>query len=99
MPNDAKLGLVVGVGLVIAVAVVFFRKELPPVSSSPDNAAATVGNPAVPGPSAQPRGVNRPAKAKTMARGEETDTPGTERVVPEWQDQPTRPDDDSRPPQ
>jgi nucleoid-associated protein YgaU len=29
MPNDAKLGLVVGVGLVIAVAVVFFRKEAP----------------------------------------------------------------------
>ncbi|MCS6977721.1 MAG: LysM peptidoglycan-binding domain-containing protein [Gemmatales bacterium] len=28
MPNDAKLGLVVGVGLVIAVAVVFFRKDL-----------------------------------------------------------------------
>ena len=27
MPNDAKLGLVVGVGLVIAVAVLFFRKE------------------------------------------------------------------------
>ena len=29
MPNDAKLGLVVGVGLVLAVAVVFFRKESP----------------------------------------------------------------------
>ncbi len=29
MPNDAKLGLVVGMGLVIAVAVIFFRKELP----------------------------------------------------------------------
>lgn len=28
MPNDAKLGLVVGVGLVIAVAVVFFRKDI-----------------------------------------------------------------------
>lgn len=27
MPNDAKLGLVVGVGLTIAVAVVFFSKE------------------------------------------------------------------------
>src|SRR5689334_1209459 len=29
MPNDAKLGLVVGVALVIAVAVVFFRREAP----------------------------------------------------------------------
>jgi nucleoid-associated protein YgaU len=27
MPNDAKLGLIVGVGLVVAVAVVFFRKD------------------------------------------------------------------------
>ncbi len=34
MPSDAKFGLVVGVSLVIAVAVVFFRKETParPVS-------------------------------------------------------------------
>ena len=30
MPNDAKLGLIVGVGLVIGVAVVFFRKDLGP---------------------------------------------------------------------
>ncbi len=29
MPNDAKLGVVVGVGLVIAVAIVFFRKDAP----------------------------------------------------------------------
>jgi hypothetical protein len=29
MPNDAKLGLVVGVGVVIAVAVLFFRQEQP----------------------------------------------------------------------
>jgi len=32
MPNDAKLGLVVGVVLVIAIAVVFFRKEPAPVN-------------------------------------------------------------------
>jgi hypothetical protein len=30
MPNDAKLGLVVGVGLVLVVAVVFFGKDLVP---------------------------------------------------------------------
>jgi hypothetical protein len=29
MPNDAKLGLVCGVGLVIAVAIVYFRREAP----------------------------------------------------------------------
>src|SRR4051812_22879368 len=30
MPNDAKLGLVVGMALIIAVAVVFFRKDAGP---------------------------------------------------------------------
>jgi hypothetical protein len=29
MPNDAKLGLVVGVAVVIAVGVVFYRKDAP----------------------------------------------------------------------
>lgn len=29
MPNDAKLGLVVGVGLVVAVAVIFTRPSTP----------------------------------------------------------------------
>jgi hypothetical protein len=28
MPNDAKLGLVVGLGVVIATSVVFFRKDV-----------------------------------------------------------------------
>jgi nucleoid-associated protein YgaU len=37
MPNDAKLGLVVGVGLVIAIAILFFRKDSP----AADPAAAT----------------------------------------------------------
>jgi nucleoid-associated protein YgaU len=44
MPNDAKLGLVVGVGLVIAVAVVFFRKEAPaghPAAVGPSTPAMT----------------------------------------------------------
>src|SRR5437660_936959 len=27
MPNDAKLGLIVGVGIVFVVAIVFFRKD------------------------------------------------------------------------
>jgi hypothetical protein len=30
MPNDAKLGLVCGVGLVIAVGVIFYRKDAAP---------------------------------------------------------------------
>ena len=40
MPTDAKVGLVVGVGLVIAVAVVFFKKETPPQPTSPERPAA-----------------------------------------------------------
>jgi hypothetical protein len=28
MPNDAKFGMTVGVGLVVAVALVFFRKDV-----------------------------------------------------------------------
>ncbi|HZT81931.1 MAG TPA: LysM peptidoglycan-binding domain-containing protein [Gemmataceae bacterium] len=63
MPNDAKLGLVVGVGLVIAVAVIFFRKDL--TANPPDRATAAA--PARPGRLA-PRGAPRPARARAMAR-------------------------------
>jgi len=43
MPNDAKLGLVVGVGLVVAIAVLFFRRDLPPAPAeqAPAGAAAS----------------------------------------------------------
>lgn len=41
MPNDAKLGLVVGVGLVIAIGVVFFRKDTTPQTAANVPAAAT----------------------------------------------------------
>lgn len=52
MPNDAKLGLVVGVGLVIAVAVVFFRKDLTAAAPTADRAAAAVSRP-LPAPRAE----------------------------------------------
>ena len=39
MPNDAKFGLAVGIGLVILVAVVFFHKE--PSASVPPAAAVS----------------------------------------------------------
>jgi nucleoid-associated protein YgaU len=42
MPNDAKIGLVVGVGLVVIIAVVFFRRE--PVDASATAAAAVSPN-------------------------------------------------------
>ena len=52
MPNDAKLGLVVGVGLVIAVAVLF-RKEATVVA--PEQARPTPAiAPAFPRPPRQP---------------------------------------------
>jgi nucleoid-associated protein YgaU len=73
MPNDAKLGLVFGVGLVIAVAVVFFRRDL--VTAQPnDNPAGAVSSPAGP-PDAAPtpppdavRGQLHPVKARTAER-------------------------------
>jgi hypothetical protein len=48
MPNDAKLGLIVGVAVVIAISVVFFRKpgSLGPRGAEP--AAAAVGANSVP---------------------------------------------------
>jgi hypothetical protein len=35
MPTDAKCGLLVGVGLVVAAAVLFFRKDSPPAPPAP----------------------------------------------------------------
>src|SRR5437762_93534 len=42
MPNDAKLGLAVGVGLVIAVAVIYYRTETAAATADP---AATIVQP------------------------------------------------------
>jgi len=40
MPNDAKLGMFFGVALVIVVAVVFFRKDLPGVNLAAGNSSS-----------------------------------------------------------
>ncbi len=61
MPNDAKLGLVIGVSLVVAVGVLFYRKEV--TSALPANAkppTSTV-NPLPPPPV-------RPARLTARAR-------------------------------
>jgi hypothetical protein len=43
MTNDAKLGLVVGIGIVILIAIVFYRKEPALAQALPDaNAPAQV---------------------------------------------------------
>jgi hypothetical protein len=47
MPNDAKCGLLVGVGVVVAVAVLFFQKDPPPNTPSATPPAA-VRAPAAP---------------------------------------------------
>lgn len=61
MPNDAKLGLAVGVCLVILVAVFFFRQ------GSPDGQpAATIVKPATPAPGPIPSPRDR---TTTLARG------------------------------
>jgi hypothetical protein len=64
MPNDAKLGLVVGVSLVIVVAVFFFRAETPAV----DPAAATIVKPPPDlTPPPLPMGNGRAVQAKPTA--------------------------------
>jgi nucleoid-associated protein YgaU len=68
MPNDAKLGLVVGVGVVIAIAVVFFRKDvggLVPVLDGPAAASVTAPKAATAG---NPETSNRPVKGKPTAQ-------------------------------
>jgi hypothetical protein len=68
MSNDAKLGLVVGIGLVILIAIVFFRKDavpaaLAPTSAPVQNAKATTptaGDPPPAAPQAPPPVEPRP---------------------------------------
>jgi nucleoid-associated protein YgaU len=74
MPNDAKLGLVVGVALVIAVAVLFFRKEAPAEGSAGEAAPAGIVRPIPPAP--LPGGPVRTASAHPTAETKEA--PSTE---------------------
>ena len=66
MPNDAKLGLVVGVGLVIAVAVLFFRKEAPDGAPGGEPVPAGIVRPYPPSP--LPSGTMRAAPARPAGR-------------------------------
>lgn len=68
MPNDAKLGLVVGVGLVIAVAVIFFRKELPGQANLNGPSTPAVSPVTLPAPSINSSGA---VPAQYFARGED----------------------------
>jgi nucleoid-associated protein YgaU len=71
--NDAKLGLVVGVALVIAVAVVFFRKESAPTPPPNQNGSA----PAIPLPNEAARPPQgRPSVLSAGAERRHTVAPG-----------------------
>ena len=69
MPNDAKLGLIVGVGLVIGVAVVFFRKDLGPPEKPGEPSYVTPVSATRAAP-ATPRGTYRSVKAKAVTQEE-----------------------------
>jgi hypothetical protein len=105
MPNDAKLGLVVGVSLVIVIAVVFFRKDVatgagsvsPPINGvqpaappmQPANNRIVVASPTVHEPA---KTESAPTETRLLERQM---TPGLPRLDPETTSPPanTEPDD------
>ncbi len=70
MPNDAKLGLIVGVGLVIGVAMVYFRKDLGP-PEIPAEAASVSPVSSTRATPVNPRGTYRQVRAKPVTQEEE----------------------------
>jgi nucleoid-associated protein YgaU len=82
MPNDAKLGMIVGVGLVIAIAVVFFHKDAISPPAGAEASSATAVHPLKPTPAA-PRGASRTVKARTAVRFEATPVEGQRHTVTE----------------
>jgi phage tail protein X len=75
MPNDAKLGLVVGVGLVIAVAVVFFRRDSPAADPIHANLKHVPAPSWIPIPATR----SRPVAAHSGIRTASTPAPGDAR--------------------
>jgi hypothetical protein len=70
MPSDAKCGLVVGLGVVVAVAVLFFRTDPPPAAPPAPPAQVHINSrapaaavPAPQSPAVPARPVSRPADA------------------------------------
>ena len=82
MPNDAKLGLVIGVGLVIAVAAVFFRKDLAASKAAAEGPSSVAVSPANPAPAGAARGSYRQVKART-ANGGDGNLEGQRHIVKE----------------
>jgi nucleoid-associated protein YgaU len=69
MPNDAKLGLVIGVGLVITVAVVFFRKDQVDLPSSAAGASGGIGSAGL-SPTVSTGGARGSFEARSPSRGQ-----------------------------
>jgi len=68
MPNDAKLGLVVGVGVVIAIGVIYYRRDASSQTLGKDTPATVTARTGV----MPARGQYRPTRAKSMARENES---------------------------
>jgi hypothetical protein len=75
MPTDAKCGLLVGVGVVLTVAVLFFQKEPPAAPPSPAPVAAHSPAAAVKPPAAEPvrSRDSSPAPGRPVSRTAEGD--------------------------
>jgi len=70
MPNDAKLGLLVGLGLVIAVAVIYFRNDS--LRKREESPTATAVKPASATRQPPPRGQARSTRARPAVQDEPT---------------------------
>jgi hypothetical protein len=64
MPNDAKFGLIAGLAIVIAIAVVYLRGQ-PSIAPGHTREPAASVHPSLSGPA----GPNRPVKGKTTSQG------------------------------
>jgi hypothetical protein len=86
MPNDAKLGLVIGLAVVIAIGVVFYRKEPGNGTAANRMAGSTDSASESPGQSRSRRGrpVNRSDTDSSSSRVSEA-VPAIEAVAPEQQ--------------
>jgi nucleoid-associated protein YgaU len=79
MPNDARLGLVVGVGVVIAVAVLFFRKETPYGTVNGEPAPAGIVRPFPMPTSSSAAGQSVPARATAWTTEPASSTAASQR--------------------
>jgi hypothetical protein len=65
MPNDAKIGLICGLGIVVAVAIAFFRSDGPGASVRRETTVAVGASKLARAPA--PPSNNRPVKPKPQA--------------------------------